>query len=115
MSDSTVEFGPYTFNPDQGTVDRADGLHTKLTRFESSILAQLVAQPGKAISKNELNQKLYGAVGNRVMARKTNTIEVFIKRIRRKIDPDGILYPVRTIRYVGYMLRADIQLPAVAA
>jgi two-component system response regulator PhoP len=53
---------------------------------------------GEVISKAELTERLY----DQDFDRDSNTIEVFIGRLRRKLDPDGVLKPIETLRGRGY-------------
>jgi two-component system response regulator PhoP len=50
------------------------------------------------VSKAELTEKLY----EQDFERDSNTIEVFIGRLRRKLDPDGRRPPIETLRGRGY-------------
>ena len=55
---------------------------------------------GRVISRTELVEHLY----EQDFDRDSNTIEVFIGRLRRKIDPDGARKPIETLRGRGYRL-----------
>jgi two-component system, OmpR family, response regulator PhoP len=55
------------------------------------------------VSKSELTEKLY----EQDFERDSNTIEVFIGRLRRKLDPDDRLHPIETLRGRGYRLQQD--------
>jgi len=50
------------------------------------------------MSKAELTDRLY----NQDFERDSNTIEVFIRRLRKKLDPDNMLQPIETLRGRGY-------------
>ena len=50
------------------------------------------------ISKSELTERLYA----QDFDRDSNTIEVFIGRLRRKLDPDDTIKPIETLRGRGY-------------
>jgi two-component system response regulator PhoP len=50
------------------------------------------------ISKTELTERLY----DQDYERDSNVIEVFIGRLRRKLDPDEKLHPIETLRGRGY-------------
>jgi two-component system response regulator PhoP len=52
------------------------------------------------ISKTELTERLYA----QDFERDSNTIEVFIGRLRRKLDPDDTMKPIETLRGRGYRL-----------
>ena len=53
---------------------------------------------GDVISKTELTERLY----DQDYERDSNVIEVFIGRLRRKLDPDDRLNPIETLRGRGY-------------
>lgn len=71
-----------------------------LTSFEYRILEYLIHRAGEVISKSELTERLYA----QDFDRDSNTIEVFIGRLRRKLDPDDSLKPIETLRGRGYRL-----------
>ena len=53
---------------------------------------------GEVISKTELTESMYDEESDR----DSNVIEVFIRRLRMKLDPDGTLKPIETLRGRGY-------------
>lgn len=69
-----------------------------LTSFEYRILEYLIHRAGEVISKSELTERLYA----QDFDRDSNTIEVFIGRLRRKLDPDDTIKPIETLRGRGY-------------
>jgi two-component system response regulator PhoP len=72
----------------------------ELTSFEYRILEFLMLRAGEVISKAELTERLYA----QDFERDSNVIEVFIGRLRRKLDPDGNRQPIETLRGRGYRL-----------
>lgn len=70
----------------------------ELTSFEFRILEYLIHRAGEVISKTELTERLYA----QDFDRDSNTIEVFIGRLRRKLDPDNTIKPIETLRGRGY-------------
>lgn len=74
------------------------GAPVELTGFEYRILECLMLRAGEVISKAEITERLY----DQDFDRDSNTIEVFIGRLRRKLDPDGALKPIETLRGRGY-------------
>jgi two-component system, OmpR family, response regulator PhoP len=70
----------------------------ELTSFEYRILEYLIHRAGEVISKSELTERLYA----QDFDRDSNTIEVFIGRLRRKLDPDDTIKPIETLRGRGY-------------
>jgi two-component system response regulator PhoP len=53
---------------------------------------------GEVISKTELTESMYDEESDR----DSNVIEVFIRRLRMKLDPDSTLQPIETLRGRGY-------------
>jgi two-component system response regulator PhoP len=74
-----------------------------LTAYEYRVLECLLLRAGEVISKSELTDRLY----EQDFDRDSNVIEVFIGRLRRKLDPDGTLTPIETLRGRGYRWRLD--------
>ncbi len=74
------------------------GEPVELTTFEYRILEHMMLRAGEVISKTELTERLY----DQDIERDSNTIEVFIGRLRRKLDPDETLRPIETLRGRGY-------------
>ena len=69
-----------------------------LTAFEYKLLHYLMMNRGKVVSKMELTEHLYDEDADR----DSNVIEVFVGRLRKKLDPDGALNPIETLRGRGY-------------
>lgn len=70
----------------------------ELTAYEYATLEYLIHQAGKVVSKTELTEHIY----DQDFDRDSNVIEVFITRLRKKIDPDGSIKPIVTERGRGY-------------
>ena len=69
-----------------------------LTAYEYTVLVYLMQHPGKVISKTELTEHLY----EQDFDRDSNVIEVFVGRLRRKIDHDQSVQPIETLKNRGY-------------
>ena len=69
-----------------------------LTTFEYRLLEHLMMRAGEVISKTELTERLY----EQDFERDSNTIEVFMGRLRKKLDPADTLRPIETLRGRGY-------------
>ena len=82
---------------------RVAGTAIELTAFEYRLLEYLMLRAGQVVSKTELTEKLY----EQDFERDSNTIEVFIGRLRRKLDPDGDRQPIETLRGRGYRINRD--------
>ncbi|MCD7059505.1 response regulator transcription factor [Pelagibacterium xiamenense] len=76
-----------------------DGKAIKLTSHEFRLLSYLMMHKGKVISRTELTEHLY----DQDFDRDSNTIEVFVGRLRKKL-PDEL---IQTIRGLGYQITAE--------
>ncbi|HEY7776671.1 MAG TPA: response regulator transcription factor [Kineobactrum sp.] len=74
------------------------GEAVELTSYEYNTLAYLAHRAGLVVSKSELTEHLYEQDHDR----DSNVLEVFVGRLRRKLDPDGSLLPIATVRGAGY-------------
>ncbi|MEQ5777356.1 MULTISPECIES: response regulator transcription factor [unclassified Thalassospira] len=72
------------------------GRQIDLTAREWAVFDQLLRRPGAILSKRQLEDALY-EFGAEI---ESNTVEVYISRLRKKIGPE----PIRTVRGVGYRL-----------
>jgi len=70
----------------------------ELTAYEYKMLEYLMLHPGQVISKSELTEHLYAQDYDR----DSNVLEVFVRRLRQKLDPDQTLKPIETVRGQGY-------------
>ena len=68
------------------------------TAFEYRMLEYLMRHSSEAVSKTRLSDYLYPHEDDR----DSNVIEVLIGRLRKKLDPDGSLKPIETLRNRGY-------------
>jgi two-component system response regulator PhoP len=98
-----IRLGPVTVDLAAQRVWRGDE-EIELTSFEYKVLNYLVMHPGEVVTKTDLSEHIYEEDADR----DSNVIEVFIGRLRRKLDPDGSLNPIETLRGRGYRLAVDI-------
>ena len=77
---------------------KLDGTTVELTAFEYRLLEFLVRERDRVVSKQELADYLYPHDEDR----DSNVLEVLLGRLRRKLDPDGTLAPIETLRGRGY-------------
>ena len=89
--------GPVTLDMSRQEL-KLDGRGIDLTGFEYRIIEYLMLRAGEVISKTELTERLY----DQDFERDSNVIEVFIGRLRKKLDPDNRLKPIETLRGRGY-------------
>jgi two-component system response regulator PhoP len=98
-----VNLGPFTVDLSAQRVYR-EGEEIELTTYEYKVLNYLVMHPDEVVTKTDLSEHIYEEDADR----DSNVIEVFIGRLRRKLDPDGMLNPIETLRGRGYRLALDI-------
>ncbi len=90
-----ITCGPITLNAAAGTVT-VGGSPVLLTAQEFKTLNYLMHRQGRIVSQRELAEHIYDLEDER----ESNTIEVFVGRIRRKLGVD----PIKTVRGLGYRL-----------
>lgn len=92
-----LEFGPVVLDTAAKSV-LVNGQEVELTSYEYNTLEYLALHAGQVISKTILTEHLY----QQDFERDSNVIEVFIGRLRKKLDPDGTLEVITTLRGRGY-------------
>jgi two-component system response regulator PhoP len=97
VANPVLRCGPITLDISARTV-QVDNLPLELTAYEYKVLEYLMLNRGKVVSKTELTEHVY----DQDFDRDSNVIEVFIGRLRRKLDPDNRYQPVETLRGRGY-------------
>ncbi len=102
-SSPLLSVGPVTLDTTAQKVS-VDGAGVELTSYEYRMLELLMLRAGEVLSKTELTERLYEEDDSR----DSNVIEVFIGRLRRKLDPDNRLNPIETVRGRGYRFNPDI-------
>ncbi|HUB85318.1 MAG TPA: response regulator transcription factor [Rhizomicrobium sp.] len=95
LATSEIVVGPLTIDTKASRVV-VDGNPVKLTSLEYRLLAYLAHHRGKVVSRTELVEHLY----DQDFDRDSNTIEVFIGRLRKKLGVNLI----QTVRGLGYLL-----------
>jgi two-component system, OmpR family, response regulator len=76
---------------------KIDGRHVELTAREWALLELFLARPGHALSKLQIAK----TIGDSETAIAPNTVEVYVSRLRAKLEPAGIV--IRTVRGFGYL------------
>jgi two-component system OmpR family response regulator len=89
--------GSVALNPKLARVTR-DGAPVKLTSHEFRVLSYLMHHQGRVVSQSELTEHIY----SQGFDRDSNTVEVFIARLRRKLGGSFI----ETVRGLGYRVEA---------
>jgi two-component system, OmpR family, response regulator PhoP len=92
-----LECGPVAMDTTAQTVS-ISGQVIDLTSYEYKVLEYLMLHAGELVSKGDLTEHIY----EQDFDRDSNVIEVFIGRLRKKLDPDGTLKPIETVRGRGY-------------
>ncbi len=94
---SIMKAGPVTLDMSRQELMVNDA-GIELTSFEYKIIEYLMVRAGQVVSKTELTERLY----DQDFERDSNVIEVFIGRLRKKMDPDNTIKPIETLRGRGY-------------
>ena len=97
LASPLLQCGAITLDTRSGRVSQ-DGQPVNLTSLEFRLLAYLMHRPGQVVSRSELIEHLYA----QDFDRDSNTIEVFVGRLRKKLAPGAI----ETVRGMGYRLAA---------
>jgi two-component system OmpR family response regulator len=92
---SEITCGPLMLDTKSARVT-IDGKAVKLTSLEFRLLSYLMMHKGRVVSRTELVEHLY----DQDFDRDSNTIEVFVGRLRKKLGVDML----RTIRGLGYCI-----------
>ncbi len=98
LASNEIVCGPVRLDARSGKVT-VDGQSVKLTSHELRLLSYLMHHKGKVISRTELTEHLY----DQDFDRDSNTIEVFVGRLRKKLPGDCI----QTVRGLGYQIVGD--------
>lgn len=96
-SENEISYGPIKFDVPGRAVTVADE-PVEFSARELAVLELLLQRPGRVISKEQLMEHMYGW-DNEVSP---NAIEVFIHRLRKRLEPFGV--GIRTVRGLGYLL-----------
>lgn len=102
VAQSEIRHGPIRLDTSGQTVQVNDKA-VDLTAYEYRLIEYLMLHPGKVISKSELADHVYDEEADR----DSNVIEVFIGRLRKKLDPEGTVNPIETLRGRGYRLNVS--------
>jgi two-component system OmpR family response regulator len=100
LAAADIEIGPLRIDTRASRVTLS-GNPVKLTSQEYRLLAYLAHHRGKVVSRTELVEHLY----DQDFDRDSNTIEVFVGRLRKKLDANLI----QTVRGLGYSLDAPVE------
>lgn len=98
---SIISLGDLTIDTDRGSVHRG-GQEVYLSALEYKLLLVFIQHRGQTLTRNRLLEEIWDCAGDFVS---DNTLTVYIKRLREKIEPDA-QNPryIRTVRGLGYRL-----------
>ena len=94
---NVLSLGPLAIDLSTQSV-QLKGQPLELTAFEYRLLEFLVRERGRVVSRQALVDYLYPHGDDR----DSNVLDVLLGRLRRKLDPDGSLAPIETVRGRGY-------------
>lgn len=97
FASARLAFGPVVIDTAAKQVSLGDE-PVALTAYEYNLLEYLALNAGRVISKGELVEHLYDDDSER----DSNVLEVFVRRLRLKLDADDALHPIETVRGQGY-------------
>jgi two-component system response regulator PhoP len=97
LAQPVVSCGPIMLDT-AAQVVRVDRRALELTAYEYKVLEYLILHAGEVVSKTTLTEHVY----DQDFDRDSNVIEVFIGRLRKKLDPDDRFKPIETLRGRGY-------------
>jgi two-component system response regulator PhoP len=96
-SKPSLDCGPVKLDLSAQTVS-VNGTGVDLTSYEYKVLEYLMLHAGELVSKADLTEHIY----QQDFDRDSNVLEVFIGRLRKKLDPEGEIKPIETVRGRGY-------------
>ena len=99
-----IEHGPLKIDLVSQRVFRGEE-EIELTTYEYKVFEYLLMHPDEVVTKTVLSEHIYEEDADR----DSNVIEVFVGRLRRKIDPGGDMAPIETLRGRGYRLNRQTQ------
>ena len=99
----TIERGPISLDTVAEEVN-VNGQYIELTAYEYKVLEYLLLNPQKIVSKTELTEHIY----DQDFDLDSNVIEVFVGRLRKKLDPDNNINPIETLRGRGYRINREL-------
>lgn len=103
QANPTIQFGPIALDTVSEELS-LKGQALDLTAYEYKVMEYLMLNPNKVISKTELTEHIY----DQDFDLDSNVIEVFIGRLRKKLDPSGDLKPIETLRGRGYRINKHL-------
>jgi two-component system response regulator MprA len=97
-----LRFDDLTLNPDTREVERA-GRQLRLTRTEFAILELFLRHPRQVLTRSVLFEQVWGFD----FGSSSNSLDVYLGYLRKKLESDGDRRLLHTVRGVGYVLREE--------
>jgi DNA-binding response OmpR family regulator len=101
-SQNRLQVADLILDPESREVSRA-GISITLTRTEYSLLERLMYRAGKVVPRHSLIESVWGF--DREI--EENTLDVFVRLLRNKVDREGLPKLIATVRGVGYVIREE--------
>jgi two-component system response regulator PhoP len=99
-----IQKGPLSLDTVANQLYVNDG-PVELTAYEYKVIEYLMMNPNKVVSKTEMVEHIY----DQDFDLDSNVIEVFVGRLRRKMDKDNNIKPIETLRGRGYRLNVNLR------
>ena len=99
---SLLKLGDLVFDREKMRVERA-GQHISLTAKELAMLELLMRYPGRLYSRERILSNVWGAYEDPL----TNVVDVYISRLRAKIDTGHAVQLIKTVRGLGYKIESE--------
>lgn len=103
LRESKLAFGNLCFDESSRELS-IDGVSVGLSAREAEIMELLMRRAGRVVTKGFVEDQLFGLDDNLG----SNAIEVYVHRLRRKLEKAGTSATIETIRGVGYLLRSNL-------
>jgi DNA-binding response OmpR family regulator len=95
-----LQISDLTLNPATHTVERS-GNALDLSPTEFRLLHYLMMNAGRALPRTLIEEHVWGSQFDRF----TNAVDVYISKLRSKIDKDRDIQLIRTVRNIGYTIK----------
>ena len=100
VSDPVLRVGPISMDVAKRRVTRGDE-RVELSPREFEVLSVFMHEPGRTFSRDEICERIW----EREHEYDTRTVEIFIMRLRKKLDRPGTESVIGTVRGVGYVMQ----------
>lgn len=98
----TLSVGPLQFDRAEMRVT-LDGRNIELTAKELALLELFMSAPGRVFSRERILSNVWSVSEDPL----TNVVDVYIKRLRQKLDDEGETSMIKTVRGIGYKLEVN--------